>query len=99
MLLACFLHVSQLTRLKVVLFDIPRVVGRAVHGKARGHGTVSPRYGCSLLMSVEFIEGLELVHAGSTAPVSEITLRSERDDVRIRSGSGMLLRVIGIGPE
>jgi hypothetical protein len=45
------------------------------------------------------IEGLEVAHAGNTEPLGEITLTSKKGDVKIRSGSGLLLRVIGTNSE
>ncbi|HLW88730.1 MAG TPA: hypothetical protein VKR57_09560 [Terriglobales bacterium] len=39
-----------------------------------------------------------LAHAGRSAPLGEITLQSKKDNVNIRSGSGMLLRVNNTAP-
>jgi hypothetical protein len=41
------------------------------------------------------LPNLSLPHAGRTDPVGQITLHSHKGNVRIRGGSGMLLRVIG----
>ena len=39
--------------------------------------------------------GVKILNAGRDKPAGEITLASERGELNIRSGSGMLLRVIG----
>ena len=44
------------------------------------------------------LPNLSLTHAGRTDPVGQITLRSDKGNVKIRGGSGMLLRVIGPAP-
>jgi hypothetical protein len=42
---------------------------------------------------------LTIVHAGRTNPVGQITFASEHGDVNIRTGSGILLRVIRTTPD
>lgn len=44
------------------------------------------------------VEGLEISHAGRTSPVGEITLTSKSAHMNVRSGSGLLLRINGVGP-
>lgn len=39
------------------------------------------------------IPDVEIAHAGSTAPLGEITLTSKQGNIEVRSGSGMLLRI------
>jgi hypothetical protein len=44
------------------------------------------------------LPNLTLAHAGRTDPVGQITLHSNKGNVKIRGGSGMLLRVIEAAP-
>jgi hypothetical protein len=44
------------------------------------------------------LPNLSLTHAGRTDPVGQITLRSNKGNVKIRGGSGMLLGIIGTAP-
>ena len=41
------------------------------------------------------LPNLTLAHAGRTAPVGQITLQARADNVKVRAGSGLLLRVNG----
>lgn len=40
------------------------------------------------------VEGVRIAHAGRDQPLGEIVLRSEGRELKLRSGSGMLLRVV-----
>ena len=40
------------------------------------------------------LDHLNILHAGRTFPVGEITLASDKGNINIRAGSGMLLRII-----
>lgn len=42
--------------------------------------------------------GISLTHVGRTPPVGEITLSSDKGDLKIQAGSGMLLRLIRSTP-
>lgn len=44
------------------------------------------------------LPNLALAHAGRTNPVGQIKLSSDRGNVKVPAGSGMLLRVIGTAP-
>lgn len=44
------------------------------------------------------IKGLEILHAGRTGPLGQISVGSKSGDVKIYGGSGMLLRVISSEP-
>ena len=40
------------------------------------------------------LDGIDVMHAGRTAPIGKITLTSKQGDLKISGGTGMLLRVI-----
>jgi hypothetical protein len=43
--------------------------------------------------------GLEIRHAGRTQPIGQIELASRSGNVHLRSGGGMLLRIVNSRPE
>lgn len=82
----------------------PTINGVLVHisdrpgSKCRGDIDGSDRLQATWVFSsdacgVYDLPNLGILHAGRTNPVGEITLTSDKGDVKVRAGSGMLLRV------
>lgn len=85
------------------------VVGKGVIGGVLVHISANPALGCdgpdagnplqalwvfgSNACGVYGMKGVKLAHAGKGAPIGEITLHFEKDDMRIEPGTGILLRL------
>jgi len=70
--------------------------GARCHGEVEGNDRLQALWVFSSdACGIYDYDDVVLVHAGRTAPRGQITLQSLRGNLNLRSGSGMLLRVIG----
>jgi hypothetical protein len=82
-----------------VLVHLSSRPGTKCHGDLAGNDQIQALWVFSSdACGLYDLPNLNLSHAGRTDPVGQITLHSNKGNVKIRGGSGMLLRVVETAP-